>query len=292
MKTKNLFLFSLPLLFALLIGLSFSAQASSAPQLGQFQTPTPGPDGRIIYTVRDGDSCQRITLLHDIDLNQLRALNPALDDDCIVIVGQKLMMGMGGPANQPTITAGPSPTPTKALPTPTPFGGTTEICVLLFEDINGNALREEDELGLAGGAISVTNSLGGYSKTEDSISEIDFDTDEPAYICFGAIPFGLDSLPESEKLPEGKYTISAAIPDGYNPTINLSYSVEVNAGDRAFIAFGAQSQTSTLEDPIAEDGNSRSSLLGILGAILLLGGAGLGWYAIRTNKSASTMKYQ
>lgn len=291
MKTKHLFLFSLPVLFVLLMGLSFSAEASSAPQIGQFETPTAGPDGRIIYTVRDGDSCQRITLLHNIDLNQLRSLNPELDEDCIVVLGQKLMIGVGGPASLPTITPGPSPTPTVALPTPTPFGGTTEICVLLFEDVNGNALREETELGLAGGAISVTNSLGGYSQTRDSISEIDLDTEEPAYICFGAIPAGLEELPESEKLPEGKYTVSAAIPDGYNPTIDLGYSIDVNAGDRAFVAFGAQSQ-STLEESAVDEGNGQSALLGIVGVILLLGGAGLGWYAMRMGKSSSKVKFQ
>ncbi len=291
MKTKHLFLFSLLVLFVLLIGLSFSAEASSSPQFGQFETPTAGPDGRIIYTVREGDNCQRIALLHGIDINQLRSLNPELDENCTVVLGQKLMIGVGGPASLPTITPGPSPTPTEALPTPTPFGGTTEICVLLFEDVNGNALREETELGLAGGAISVTNSLGGYSQTRDSISEIDLETEEPAYICFGGIPDGLDELPESEKLPEGKYTVSAAIPDGYNPTIDLSYSIDVNAGDRAFVAFGAQSQA-IIGDPQVDDGNGQSALLGIIGAVLLLGGAGLGWYAMRMGKSSSKVKFQ
>ncbi len=291
MKTKKIFFFSLPVLFALLVGLSFSAQASGTPQIGQFQTPTPGSDGRIIYTVREGDSCQRIWLLHNIDENQLRSLNPELDQNCTVVVGQKLMIGVGGPAAAPTITPGPSPTPTEALPTATPFNGTTEICVLLFEDINGNALREETELGLAGGAISVTNSLGGYSKTQNSTNEIDLDTLEPAYICFGAIPEGLEEVPDGEKLPEGEYTVSAAIPDGYNPTNTLSYTIDVNAGERAFVAFGAQSQVSTLTEPDEAEGNT-SSLLGILGVVLLLGGGGLAWYAMRMQKPSSRMKYR
>ena len=291
MKLKFFFLFSLPLLFALLVSLSFSAQASSSPQIGQFQTPTAGADGRIIYTVREGDSCQKIWLIHNIDENQLRSLNPELDEGCTVIIGQRLMIGVGGPAAASTFTPGPSPTPTQMLPTPTPFNGTTEICVLLFEDINGDGLRQENELGLAGGATSVTNALGGYSQTRDSISEIDIETGEPAYICFGETPLGFEEIPDSEKLPEGKYTVSAAIPDGYNPTINLSYSFEVQAGERAFVAFGAQSQTSASENPTEGDGN-KSALLGILGAILLLGGGGLGWYAMRMNKSSSKMRYR
>ncbi len=290
MKIKFLFLLGLPLLFALLVGLSFSAQASPPLQSGEFQTPTAGPDGRIMYTVREGDTCNLIALLHHIDVNQLRSLNPTLDENCIVIPGQQVMIGVGGPANAPTSTAGPSPTPTQVLPTPTPAAGTTEICVLLFEDINGDGIRQENELGLAGGAISVTNMLGGYSKTQDTINEIDLATDEPAYICFGEKPPDADEVPESEKLPEGKYTVSAAIPDGYNPTINLSYSIKVVAGERAFIAFGAQSQKSTLEEPVEED-NNPSALLGIVGAFLLLGGGGLGWYAMRMNKSSSKMPY-
>lgn len=278
-KTKNIFFFSLPLLFALLLGLSFSAEASTSPQFGEFQTPTAGPDGRIIYTVREGDNCQRIWLLHNIDENQLRGLNPELDENCTVILGQKLMIGIGGPAAEPTITPGPSPTSTAILPTPTPFNGTTEICVLLFEDINGDALRQQLELGLAGGAISVTNALGGYSQTQNSSNEIDIDTGEPASVCFADVP-------------EGSYTISAAIPDGYNPTINLSYALEVQAGDRAFVAFGAQSQVSTITDPEAGEDGNKSGLLGIFGAILLLGGGGLAWYAMRMQKPSSNMKYR
>lgn len=292
MKTKIFFLFSLPILFALLVGLSFSAQAAEGPQgIGQYATPTAQADGRIIYIAKDGDTCIRIGLLHNIDENQLRGMNPELDDNCTVILGQQLMIGVGGPASEPTVTpGGPTEVPAEVSPTPTPFAGTTEICVLLFDDVNGNAIREELELGLAGGAISVTNAEGGYSQTRDSISEIDLDTLEPAFICFGAIPEGQEELPEGERLPEGKYTVSAAIPDGYNPTNTLSYEIEVNAGEIAYIAFGAQSQDSTLAEP-TEEGGGNQSLLGIIGGLLLLGGGGLAWYATRMNKPSANLKY-
>ena len=294
MKIKIFFLFSAPLLFALLVGLSFSARAAEYPQgIGQYQTPTAGPDGRIIYVAGEGDTCIKIGLLNNIDINQLRALNPELDENCTIIAGQSLMIGVGGPAAAPTITpGGPTPIPTLAEPTATPFAGTTEICVLLFNDINGNAIREELELGLAGGAISVTNALGGYSQTRDSTDVLDPNTIEPSYVCFGAIPEGLEEVPDSEKLPEGKYTVSAAIPDGYNPTSNLSYAIEVIAGERAFVAFGAQSQDATIADPEAEPEGNNSGLLGILGVILLLGGGGLAWYAMRSQKPSAGMKYR
>ena len=41
-------------------------------------------------------------------------------------------------------------------------------------------------------------------------------------------------------VPEGQYNIGAAIPDNYNPTMTLTYTLDVNAGDRAFVDFGAQ----------------------------------------------------
>jgi hypothetical protein len=289
MKTKFLFFLGIPLLLIFLIAPSFSAEASPAAQIGVFQTPTPGPDGRIIYTVREGDSCQRIALLHGIDINQLRSLNPELDENCVVIIGQKLMVGIGGPAAAPTFTPGPSPTPTEILPTPTFSAGTTEICVILFEDVNGDGLRQESEQGLAGGAISVTNALGGYSQTKNSTAEIDPATGEPAYLCFGEKPPGADQVPESEKLPEGEYTVSAAIPDGYNPTLNLNYTINVSAGERAYIAFGAQSQKNVLDEPVEE--KNSSPFLGVLGGFLLLGGGGLTWYALRNNKSTPKLKY-
>ena len=294
MKTKLFFLLTLPILFALLVGLSFSAQAAESPQgIGQYQTPTAQPDGRIVYTVREGDNCVRIGLLNNIDENQLRAMNPDLDENCTVVVGQQLMIGVGGPAAQPTITpGGPTLVPTAVTPTATPSAGTTEICVLLFDDVNGNAIREELELGLAGGAISVTNAEGGYSQTRDSISEIDLDTLEPAYVCFGAPPEGAEEVPESERLPEGLYTVSAAIPDGYNPTSTLSYEIEINAGEIAYVAFGAQSQDSTITEPDAEDNGGNTGLLGIVGVLLLLGGGGLAWYATRMGKPSSGMKYR
>ena len=247
-----------------------SAEASSPVQGLQYQTPTPGPDGRILYTVQEGDTCIRIALLHNISENQLRSLNPDLDENCTVIPGEKLLVGLGGPALA-TATPGASPTPTLVPPTPTPFNGTTEICVLLFEDINGDALRQEDEPGLGGGAVSVTSEDGAYSQTKPTLGGMDPDTGEPAPVCF------------SDDLPEGAYQISVAVPDGYNPTMNVSYRLDLHAGDAAYVDFGAQSAKSGNESASQEEGG-KSGLLGLLGALLLFGGIGLAWYAMRAQR--------
>ena len=268
------FLLVLPLL---LFGIMLPAQASPNLQ-AQFPSPTPGPDGRILYTVQAGDSCFRIEALYGITVDQLRGLNPQLDENCTLVVGDQLMLGIGGPAAL-SPTPGPSPTPEPPTVTPTPPAGTTEICVLLYDDLNGDALRQETEIGIAGGAVSVSNSAGTFSETKSTVSEIDLDTEEPVQTCFTDVP-------------EGEYNLSVAVPENYNPTMELSYTFTIKAGDRAFVDFGAQSKAETAAeaDPEADSGGGTSPIFGILGGLLLLGGLGLGWYAFQQRKPASKLK--
>lgn len=277
MNPKRFFIVFLLVLPLLLFGILLPAQASPVVQV-QFPSPTPGPDGRIIYIVQEGDSCLRIEYLYGVRVDQLRALNPQLDDNCTLTIGQQLMLGVGGPAAV-SPTPGPSPTLPPPTITPTPPAGTTEICVLLYDDLNGDALRQATELGIAGGAVSVSNSAGTYSDTETTVSAIDPDTLEPQQTCFTDVP-------------AGEYNISVAVPDNYNPTMQFTYTLSIKAGDRAFVDFGAQSKTETTSDtsPKADNGGGTSPIFGILGGLLLLGGIGLGWYAFQQRKPASKLK--
>jgi len=253
------------------------AHASPNMQV-QFPSPTPGPDGRIIYVVQAGDSCFRIEALYGITVDQLRGLNPQLDENCTLVVGDELMLGIGGPAAL-SPTPGPSPTPAPPTITPTPPTGTTEICVLLYDDFNGDALRQETETGIADGAVSVSNSAGTFSETKTTVSEIDPDTLEPLPKCF-------------TNVPAGEYTVSMAVPDNYNPTMELTYTFSIKAGERAFVDFGAQAQTVTTAEEAPGNGNSGSSspIFGILGGLLLLGGLGLAWYAYQQRKPTNKLK--
>lgn len=256
----------------LLLGLWLPANA--APNLQQISTPTPGPDGRIIYIVQAGDSCIRVAALNNITEQQLRTLNTTLDENCSLIEGQELLIGIISLAGTPT--AGPSPTPAPPTASPTPFTGTTEVCILLFDDANGNALREEAEPAVAGGAVSVTENNGEYSAAQDTT----IPADPTVYqgVCFSDVP-------------EGNYNITVGIPDNYNPTMNLNYSLDVKAGDQAFVDFGVQSKD-VVVDPGANDsakGGGTSPLFGILGGVLLLGGAILGYYAWRSGKPESKL---
>lgn len=266
--------FSVLFIIAMMLLAGLWLPANAAPNTQQYATPTAGADGRILYVVQPGDSCLRIALLNGISVDQLRELNRNLDANCTVIEGQQLLIGLIGPAATPT--AGPSPTPLPPTITPTPLTGTTEICVLLFNDQNGDALRQETEPAVAGGAISVTETNGAYSASQVTV----INPDPEAYpgMCFTDVP-------------EGNYNISVAIPDNYNPTMEMAYKLDVKAGDRASIAFGAQSNQETVQttSETGEDGGSTSVLLGVIGGLLLAGGAGLGWYAWQMNRPSSKL---
>jgi len=247
--------------------------AGAAPDM-QFVTSTPGPDGRILYIVAPNDTCLQVALLHGITVQQLRQFNSRLDQDCTLTVGQQLVVGLAQ-SNAPT--AGPAPTLPSPTVTATPVSGTTEVCVLLFNDANGDALRQETELGIDGGAVSLTNLNGSYSQTQNTTSAVDPDTLEPVRACFTDVP-------------GGEYNVSMAVPDDYNPTMLLSYTLTIKPGDRASVDFGAQSKTVTAGESTETPADNRSSLLGVFGFLLLLGGAGLGFYAYRAGQPRSKLK--
>ena len=248
--------------------------ANAAPNTQQTDpTATPGIDGRILYIVKAGDNCFRIAALHGITVEQLQQLNKELDENCSLTEGQELLISIVSIVGTPT--AGPSPTSAPPTITPTPFTGTTEVCVLLFEDSNGDALRQETEPAVAGGAVSVTENNGEYSAAQETI----IPADPTVYqgICFVDVP-------------AGNYNITVGIPDNYNPTMDLNYSLDVKAGDRAFVDFGVQSKDVVVDPAAADQPDSGTSpIFGIIGALLLLGGGGLGYYAWKAGRPESKL---
>jgi hypothetical protein len=249
----------------LLSGLSLLAAPVGAsndhPQV-VYATPTALEDGRIFYRVQEGETCLRIELLTSVKVADLIKLNN-LDQNCTIIPGTDLLIGIVTP--EPSLTPNPDVTATPLLPTPTPVKGTGEVCVVLFADINGNATREETEAAILGGAVSITGVGGVFSNTGLTQTGLDADGNENM-LCFS-------------DMPEGEYTISLAVPDGYNPTTATTYPFKLIAGNRSIVDFGAQA--SAIQPP-AENGASsqsgRSPVLAILGGVLVLGGIGLAIY--------------
>lgn len=226
------------LLLAILTG-SVSGQA--------ILTPTPDADGNMFYIIQSNDSCMSISLKMGIDMQTLRELNN-LDEQCTLIAGTRLLLGR---YETPTPTPGPSPTPTPITPTPTPYNGYGEVCIYLFEDVNGDGIVAETEYGITGGAVSITKRNGSDN--------------------FTGLTAGNESLCFPE-VPEGDYNISIAPPTDYNPTTNMNYALTVKAGDTAQINFGAQKSSSLEEAEIVVDSGTKSPILALLGGGMILAG--------------------
>jgi hypothetical protein len=215
-------------------------------------TPTPQADGRIIYIVKENDTCISIALLMDISEQELRDLNNLEAGDCqFIYAGQEILVGI---KEEDT----PAPTAEVAVaPTATPFRGNGSVCIFLFTDENGNALAEETELPLAGGAVSVTDRLNTVNLTGTT-------DDSGDAICFSEVP-------------EGDYNISVAIPEGYNPTTVMNYAIAIGAGEISTVDFGAQPGSGLR--PVFSEENPSPLLLG-LGIFFIAAGVGL-WFYIR-----------
>jgi len=249
------------------------------PQYTAIASPTPGPDGRIIYIVQDGDTLWRISAITGISLDELRRLNNLAAED-IIKPGDRLLLGLGGPSDIPP-TAGPPPTPTSSLPTPTPMIGTGILCISVFVDVNGDALRQEEELDLEGSAISISNQAstitlsqgetGGLPRCYEDIELGYYDIPGTRAECISIVYCALE-------LDQGGYNISVAIPEGYNATTSMDHVQDLEAGFQTFLDFGAQpnSETAAEVSVIPDTVQGRSPLLAIIGIGLLVFGIGLG----------------
>lgn len=241
-----------------------SLQSRAAPGYQiPIYTPTPGPDGRIIYIVKENDTLLGISLITGVPVDELRRLNNLTGDT--IIQGQQLLLGYAGPAPETAAAPGPTATPTPLLPTVSPAPGTGTLCVLIFNDINGDSIRQESEIVIPDGAISINNQAGSVSLTATTVP-----LTEPAPICF-------------KDVPESVYTISVAYPEGYNPTTVTNYTLELLAGDETYLDFGAQVNSETVvETPLTiEPDSQRSPLLGVLGGAFLVAGLLLAIFAGR-----------
>ncbi len=232
-----------------------TAYASDVHPQASFQTPTPDADGRIVYIVKAGESCLSISLLTGVSLDSIRALNN-LDANCPIFSGQQLLlMVVTATPELPTSEV----TTTPSGPTATPFRGNGQICIVLFDDVDGNGVKSDTEAFIPDGNVSISDRVGAVSLTGKTSAG-------PDPVCF------ID-------IPEGDYNISVAVPESFNATTALNYPLSLKAGDVATIDFGAQSSESS-----TTIGPRRSPLLGIIGIVLLLTGIGLGVYIWRSGR--------
>ncbi len=166
-----------------------------------------------------------------MSVDQLRALNGLTSD--VLSVGQTLIIAKGSvtPTAGPMTTIAGSP----AAPGPPTAGtdlapsnnpslvGTGTVCALLWNDADGDGVRNAGEGLVRSGRLTVVELTTGrqvQAYTTDGVSEPH---------CFN-------------DLPAGEYTVSAAAPDGYGATTVTSVPLEVVAGSVTTLEFGARQQ--------------------------------------------------
>ena len=268
MKKKNSLILLAGLIGVLFIFSSVSV-GSAMPnyQSTPFPTPTPGPDGRILYIVQDYDTLWGIATISGVDIDELRSLNN-LEDGDVVITGQILILSVLGQQGDGA-DEGIDPLDLTETPEATLEPGAGTICILLYEDENGDSFRQDLETTIVEGAVSVTERFGLFS--ESKTTEAGYDP-----VCF-------------EDIPEGEYNISVALPENYNPTTFMTTTLTLYAGDTSYINFGGQfTGKEIVED--SEGGGTASLLMGIGGVLLVIGGAGLGAYTLLRGRKADIPK--
>ena len=266
---KTYFIIILSVIFAGIAFLAFSQPALTVSAQETVPTNTPDSLGKIYYKVQAGENCSIIAQKTGVSLQDIISFN-GLRTDCPLFEGQDLIIAMVSPVVV-TPTKAPTATVDPALitPGPTPSGGAAKVCVVLFNDLDGNGLRNEGETYLFGGVVGLNDSVGKVSLTGKTVAG------DPAIVqpfCF------LD-------VPEGTYNLTMAIPDDFNPTTAMSYPVSVKVGEVATIDFGAQEKAPVpITGPLAPE-SQKSPVLGIVGALLLISGLGLGYYMWRNRKA-------
>nr|MBN1228283.1 LysM peptidoglycan-binding domain-containing protein [Anaerolineae bacterium] len=254
--------------------------ATPTPTETPFAYSTPDATGRIVHLVGPGDTLSGIAFMYGVSMDEIKRLNNMTDD--IVVLGTYLIIREGGSATEPPTEATPTEEPTEASPTeappteaptqeqpteqPTEAVGTGTICVMSWDDTNGNGIREAGEERLAGITFTINNGTTLLDRyTTDGISEP---------YCF-------------VEMPEGTYTISWT-GDSFEATTPQVWTATVTDGAILNQEFGARLLGSGDQTPAEEEGGGIPTwLIAVLGALavfVVLGGIGMLVYILVLRK--------
>ncbi len=254
------------------------APTNAAP-VSSGSTATPNSDGQIIYVVQANDTLWSVAAVHGLTVDELKALNGLTGD--IISVGQSLIVAQGTATTDPTATAEAGATsdpaqpttegaatadpasttdPVEATPeievTATPVG-TGLVCALIWDDANGNGVRDANETLVLGGLLTVVDISTGQQVQAHTTN----DAAQPH--CF-------------EEVPAGEYTVSSAPPANYNLTTPGARTLGVAAGSTSFLEFGIQPSAAQAEaTPAGSNRVLRTAVLGAGGIMFLLLAAGV-----------------
>ena len=202
--------------------------------------PTPTRSGHEqVYTVQPGDTLYAIATRHGLSAAELAQANGMGMGDILHVGRELIIPGTTAPTRAPT-TSAPQPTTPAAGGTPdggAPAEGQGQIRVSVFDDINGNGLRDAGEPLLAGARIVLLSAEG------SQIGEI--------------ITDGVTDPHTFQGLAPGAYTIREEDPSGYASTSANQWTVPLDAAGEVEVFFGnrvAQPAPATVAPPPAPAG--------------------------------------
>ena len=214
-----------------LVLLAFICLSAAAPMSAQER------DDEIRYAVRPGDNLTSIALAFGVTAADLMALN-GLDDEAVLRPGQSLVI-IAGQADENEETAAPadfeapsnseSPRPAIDIPAPViaadaPAFDPTElqstVCFAMFQDDNQNGALDANESWLTADDIRLHDESGGEISRPAAA-----DPSQP--VCV-------------EDLTPNRYIIRAAPPAGYGLTTAPTLHIDLEAGGRLWLRFGAK----------------------------------------------------
>ncbi len=180
-------------------------------------TPTPDADGVMTIIVQPNDALWSIAARAGIPLATLLELNH-LTEDAFIQPGNRLIIGF---AATPTAVSSPTSAATRPPPSATPTSPPpppTVICLVAFNDSNGNGERDAEEPLQAGVAFTLFTDEGVVANyVTDGLTE----------------PFCLTDLPPAA------YQITRSV--GRNETLTNSgnRSLTLADGDQVMLGFGS-----------------------------------------------------
>jgi LysM repeat protein len=247
--------------------------------MGSIPRATPQPDGSIIHTVGACETLSGLEFTYGVSIDQIRQLNNLQSN--IIYPGQQLIIQGPQQAAPPTdAPASPTATPADVAEEPDTSTGDSgdtggdapvsddalakgTICVLSWEDVNENRLREPQEPMLAGITFMLTdsgNSSNSETYTTDGVED---------WHCF-------------TELDPSNYTVTWTAED-FLPTTDQTWIADLTAGETLNREFGAvQGEGSSSEAEGEEDSGGLPPLvtagIAALGVIFLLTGIGAAGY--------------
>jgi hypothetical protein len=255
------------IILGLAIAAAPSALAADSPSFtvvvaSAFLRNEPSPQALATYSIFQGQVYPIIGRNADSSWLQLEVFKATKGTWVLASLGKvtgdltsvPITTGSGQVGSTATVATSLPVSPAPVKPTPT-AAGPTEICVLLYNDINGNGTLDLNEGAIAGGQLTILDTVTGAVAATYTTTTVDIHGH-----CF-------------KDLPAGAYTVAVAAPAGYNATVESSVAQQAIAGEHYQIFFGAQPSAGT--PPLSESARLRTTVFTALGVVFFLLTAGI-----------------